>query len=501
MRPTVLWFGLQPTPGMVYRLAERGFNVISNPLASTLTDLQLSATRLAVFDHGNGSDATAVHGYARLPQMVNHGVRVLIIASDPDKRVTIRDTHLATLSKSLDWDRVLIFMPNCSGVNFDEFITGSQLPGWHQFPVVVREEDEPLAADERLLIGRAFPKAEELILREVPKGFSGSRVFMAYEKRKEESTSIAHWTQPRLVKVGPRNSIASEIQAMQAVSPFIPFELRPNLDTHVLGFCHGVYVADFVDHSESMLEAARAGRAEAALSNLFNRTMGRWRERGSQRPMSEESLGDAASRLGIVSPDVILDLYSKSSEAQQAGIDIHVLWERLRSIHFPHRVATIHGDLHGENVRVRGDDAILIDLGSVKGDDTATGGAPLCFDVAMLEVALVFTWVEGEVDMSYGQAAWRQEIAPYYQTQAIGRALEASSAPRDGGWMLGCLQRIRAFGVYQHDHRNEYPLALAIAMLRMCKYPCKTEADKGRRVRGLMIAAKIIDDIYSKGET
>jgi hypothetical protein len=324
---------------------------------------------------------------------------------------------------------------------------------------------------------------------------------MAYEKRKEESTSIAHWTQPRLVKVGPRNSIASEIQAMQAVSPFIPFELRPNLDTHVLGFCHGVYVADFVDHSESMLVAAHAGRAEAALSNLFNRTMGRWRERGRQRATSDESLGDAASRLGIVSAEAILDAYSGSGEAQQAGIDIPKLWAKLRSISFPHRVATIHGDLHGENVRVRGDDAILIDLGSVKGDDTSAGGAPLCFDVAMLEVALVFTWVKGEPDASYGQAAWREEIAPYYQTEAIGRALEASAAPRDGGWMLGCLQRIRAFGIYQHDHRDEYPLALAIAMLRMCKYPHTTDADKGRRVQGLMIAARIIEDIYARRPT
>jgi hypothetical protein len=463
-----------------------------------MEDWKLSATRVVVFNHGDGSDDSAAYGYACLRRAIDHGIQALVLAGNRASWPVLRQNHLDVISATFDWDRPLKLMPDCSGAHFDEFITVGSSSTWHAFKVEMRDGDEELSSDESLLVRRAFPKAEELILREIPAGFSGSRVFMGYEKRKEESTSIAHWTQPRLVKVGARKAIESEIQAMNAVSPFIPFDLRPNLDVYVAGFTHGVFVADFVDGSESMLEAAHAGRAEAALSNLFNRTMSRWRERGSQRAKSDASLAVAAERLEIVSPDRIRSLYTESSEVQRAAIDVTALWEKLKTVRFPHRVATIHGDLHGENVRVRGDNAVLIDLGSVKGDDSAGGGAPLSFDVAMLEVALVFTWAKHEEDRSFGQAEWRTEIEPYYQTDAIGRALEASSAPRDGGWMLGCLQRIRAFAVFQHDNPNEYPVALAIAMLRMCKFPPMNEADKGRRVRGLLIASRIIEDICSR---
>ncbi|MDQ7995276.1 MAG: hypothetical protein AAGC76_05415 [Luteibacter sp.] len=456
----------------------------------------LSTTRLVVMNHGGDDDTGAVDAYRHLPHVINHGARILVLAPDRPAWSALRAAHLDALDPSLDWDQLLKFIPDCSGVNFDEFVTIAPVASWHAVSIEMREDAEGLSQSERLLVSRAFPKAEALTLWEIPKGFSGSRVFMAYEKRKEASTSIAHWTQPRLIKVGARAAIAQEILAMQAVSPFIPFDLRPNLDTHVVGFSHSVFVADFVDGSESMLDAVHAGRGEAALSNLFNRTMNRWRERGWQRATSSESLADAAERLRIVDPSLIRPAYTQCDQAEQAGIDVSGLWIKLRDIRFPHRVATIHGDLHGDNVRVRGDDAILIDLGSVKGDDRDGGGAPLSFDIAMLEVALVFTRARHETDRSFGQAAWAKEIEPYYRSEAIGKALEATDAPHNGGWMLGCLQRIRAFGIYEQSDGDEYALALAIAMLRMCKFEPQSEADKGRRVRGLLIASRIVEDIH-----
>jgi hypothetical protein len=499
-RSTVLWFGPPPLPGLVARLTLRGLTVVQNPDLSpaALSDVHLSSTRLVVFNHEDGSDESATAGYACLSRVVDHGVPVLVLAKNASTWAGLRERHLEPRCAGFPWDRVLKFMPDCTGVHFDEFVAPVASSTWHDFHLDLRDGDEGLSPDKRLLVQRAFPKAEQLILREIPKGLSGSRVFMAYEKRKEDSTSIAHWTQPRLVKVGLREAIRTEITAMQAVSPFIPFDLRPNLDIHVEGLMHGVFVADFVDGSQSLLEAAHAGRAEAALSNLFNRTMSRWRERGWQREKSPDSLAVEAERLDIMAPKRVRPEYANSTEVQEAGIDVAAVWTKLTAIRFHHRVATIHGDLHGDNVRVRGDDAVLIDLGSVRGNDEANGGAPLCFDVAMLEVALVFTFVKGEPDPTFAQTAWRQEITPYYQTDAIGKALEASSAPRDGGWMLGCLQRIRAFGVYEQDDACEYSLALAIAMLRMCKFEPTSDADKGRRVYGLLIAARIIEDVYTR---
>jgi hypothetical protein len=280
---------------------------------------------------------------------------------------------------------------------------------------------------------------------------------------------------------------------MKAASPFVPFELRPNLDVHVEGFKKSIFVADFVDKSESMFEAARAGRAETAISNLFNRTLHRWRDRAWQCPKSSESLAKAAERLQMISPADIGEEYRKSERIQNQGIDAYSLWKILEEICFPHRSATIHGDLHGDNVRVRGDNAILIDLGSVKGADA---GAPICFDVAMLEVALMFTCSEDEnIHEPFEQAGWENEIRPFYQLDAILSTPKRDSAPKPGSWRFDCLQRVRAFGIYDQSDPHEYAIALVIAMWRWCKFRPLSNADKGRRVVALAIGAELIGQI------
>lgn len=498
VRDVIFWYGEPPLPGTEKKIAERGYRIIKNPGGDALNNYLLGQTRAVIFDHGDGTSNAPAGGYLHLPIFVDHGAPVLVVASNKATWAGIRQQYIIPHSETFLWDKVLKFMPNWAGVHFDNLVGPAPDPGWHHCEVILREGAEKLVPDEQLLVCRAFQKAEQVHLREIPRGFSGSRVFMAYEKRRDNETSIAHWAQPRLVKIGVRKKIEREIGAMLAVSPFIPFDLRPNLDVHVLGFRNGVIVADFIERSESLLETSRDGRAEAALSNLFNRTMRRWRERGWQRKPSPEPLADAAARLGIVSPGSVLPDYIRGAAAEGHFIDIYDLWERLRAITFEHRVATIHGDLHGDNVRIRGDDAVLIDLGSVRGDDKDGGGAPLCFDVAMLEVALVFTCTRSEKEGAFAQSEWRSEIDHCYRDDVIRKALEASEAPQDGGWMLGCLQRIRAVGIYEQSDDDEYALALAIAMLRMCRFEGRGDADRGRRTYGLIIAARIINTIHAK---
>jgi len=493
----ILWYGSVPSPGVIERLAMRGFHIIENPAIHALVDALLGMTWAVVFDHSRNSGESPEPAYVHLPTFIDHGLLVIVVA-DRTLWGNLRTKCLHPIDAEFPWDDVLRFIPDWRGIHFDNIVSLTPPAKWQSFTVTVDEHDEGLAEDERRLVHRSFPKAEEVVFREIRKGFSGSRVFMAYEKRRKDETSISHWTQPRLVKIGDRASMAVEVAAMRDVSPFVPYELRPNLEMHIEGFRKGLFVADFVDRSESMLEAARAGRADAALSNLFNRTLQRWRERGQQCQRSDESFADAAERLGIVAPDSILAEYTESEPGERAGVDVQKTWALLREIRFKHRVATIHGDLHGENVRVRGDDAILIDFGSVKGDDKVGSGAPLCFDVAMLEVALVFTYIVGEEDTSFPQARWRADVEAWYQLDVIAKALDAPAAARDGGWLVGCLQRIRAFGIYEQSNGREYALALAVAMLRMCKYPSRSTAEKGRRVFGLLAAVNIISGVHAK---
>jgi hypothetical protein len=183
--------------------------------------------------------------------------------------------------------------------------------------------------------------------------------------------------------------------------------------------------------------------------------------------MSIEPLVAAAERLEMVSANEVQKVYREAKPIQRLKVDHIALWESLRKYSFQHRVATIRGDLHGDNVRVRGDDAILIDLGAVKGKTEIGKGAPLCFDVAMLEVALVFTY-RGKQDgeNEFEQSSWKAEIAPFYELGAILSNRGASSASEPDSWLFGCLQRIRSFGIYEQSHDCEYAIALIVAMWR-----------------------------------
>jgi hypothetical protein len=492
----VLWYGSPPLPGVLARLEIRGFSVVENPPRENINDSLLGVTLIVVLNHPQDGDDWGGLGCDFLPLFIDHGIRVLVLGGDVAK---IRGTVLKGMDPDYPWDDAVLFLPNLKGVHFDTIVNCQPTLRWRGFKIQQNGKFEKLTSEDLRLVARAFQKAEEVHLSKINDGRSGSRVFMAYEKRLETETSIAHWTQPRLLKIGDRSVMAREVGAMKAVSPFVPFELRPNLEMFIEGFHRAVYVADFVDRSESLLDAARSGRAEAAISNLFNRTLHRWRDRGRQCAMLSGSLVDAAERLDIVSPSKIRQEYLTSERIQRQQIDIAALWKELAAYEFGYRAATIHGDLHGENVRVRGDDAILIDLGEVRGDTVPGNGAPLCFDVAMLEVALVFQY-RGEEDGldEFEQPGWESEIKPFYQLDAILNSPSIDSAPKPDSWLFGCLQRIRAFGIYDQSHEYEYPIALVIALWRWCKFPPPPHgrgADKGRRVVALELGYTITQQI------
>ena len=182
------------------------------------------------------------------------------------------------------------------------------------------------------------------------------------------------------------------------------------------------------------------------------------------------------------------------------NIDLGALWERAKAVRFEHRVAIIHGDLHGENVRVRGQDAIVIDLGEVRGTHDLGNGAPLCFDVAMLDVALAFQCVEErELKGAFVDEDWQAQVKDCYGFDQL-QGNTALKEKRFGNWLQGCLHRIRAFGNYQQSDRLEYPIAIAIAMLRWCKFESRGQGDKGRRGMALTLGAEILEKAVSEFE-
>ena len=68
------------------------------------------------------------------------------------------------------------------------------------------------------------------------------------------------------------------------------------------------------------------------------------------------------------------------------------------------------------------------------------------------------------------QPRWEKETRHYYKLDAILSTPVRESVPEPESWMFGCIQRVRAFGIYDQSDRSEYAIALAIAMLRWCKF-------------------------------
>jgi len=92
---------------------------------------------------------------------------------------------------------------------------------------------------------------------------------------------------------------------------------------------------------------------------------------------------------------------------------------------FRYRFGMTHGDLHGNNVRVSGRDAILIDFASV-----AEG--PLTVDPAALDVSLMMdtTLVTGDdwthlADSIYSETALRAPAVPPRPELPVANLLEA----------------------------------------------------------------------------
>jgi len=497
---TVLWYGEPPSPGIQHLFDVRGFDIRENLESGALEDWLLGRTLVAVFNYTEQNPKLMEAGYEHLALFIQHGLRLLFVGATEATGAWLREAHFKRLNPDYPWDDSVRFLPHLKGLNFDVVVDCPPGPRWRNLLIKQEGNFAKLQEEEHRLVSRAFGKADSIQLLKIAGGFSGSRVFMAHEKRREIDSSLGHLSQPRLIKIGNRKDISKEILAMSEVSPFIPFELRPNLEISIQGLDKAIYVADFVEKSESMLDVARAGRAEGAISNLFNRTLQRWRDRANQNQQFG-SLAEAAERLKFASADWIHFEYLQSEKFRKRQHDVKALWNMLRDFKFSYRAATIHGDLHGENVRVRGDDAILIDFGAVRGKPEVGQGAPLCFDVATLEVSLAFQY-RGRIDgpNTFEQPAWEDEIRSLFNLDAILSTPSVGSEPAPDSWLLGCLQRIRAFSIYQQSHPYEYAIALAIALWRYCKFPPErdSDADQGRRVVALILGAEIIEQIKRK---
>jgi hypothetical protein len=341
------------------------------------------------------------------------------------------------------------------------------------------------ASDCELLIRRAFFNCTKVHLEVMPGGRSGLGVFRTYAELAKGQSPMS-FPLPYFVKIGRRQRITDEYHNYEDwVDPYIPFHLGPHLirERCCLGAHNGILVGDYVEASESLLDAARNGRALSAIACLFDKALHGW-YRGAE--IVNEPI-TAFIRLPLRLRDV------RINRARQLGgkIDLDELrafFDRCNTKSV--LIGPIHGDLHGENVRVRGNDAILIDF-------TERKRFPLVCDVASLEASFL---IEGFSDTSHWDAQrWLDSVKPLYEGRPLSTAPPHANPRNPVYWFYEVVRQLRHYAQrLQQPDSNQYAAALAVALIvKANKDPLAPEPEASRRAGALVLAERVLTQTFA----
>jgi hypothetical protein len=299
---------------------------------------------------------------------------------------------------------------------------------------------------------------------------------------------------PFFAKFGARANIERERGHYRDYADlYIPFHLRPNLDNSrcLPGFDRGLLVGNFVERARPLWSAVEDGEASAAIHGLFDVTLAGWWAQGF--------FPDVGRKKGAVAcalTDKIFD-HRKVKEqhlevAGKLGLTLHPkeLWERLLGLSQCYYQAPMHGDLHPDNIFVRGSDAILIDLGSAQ-------QGPLSGDPACLETFLAFETRPGEEGSEFDQ--WRNDIDKLFSPEAFRQIPPPLDGPSVWAARWNAARKVRVLAMPTHACDTEYRAAVAVYLLRRGTFDADNtvaaELDGLRRAYAMVAAEHLIFDI------
>lgn len=478
-RVQVFWFGRSPESNILTEMRQRDLVLESCDGSEAATDL--SGGRAAIFRCDRASLETVLDAAERLANdLVDYGLLVRIIA-DSDSTALVVQNRLADRLTSKDVfvrTRPLPFMLAEEAARHD--------PGANarlDLDISVAGCGTPVMHSDRILLQRAFNDCSRITLVEFGDGKSDARVFAVHLTVDRSQAGLR--PQPAFAKLDRRDKIEREHENYRDYADrFIPFELRPNIQCRIDGAKRSLLVGNLVDRSESLWDIAQRNVASQALHSLIDETLAGWRDQAYATDPIEGSVADELVKLGICRPDDVREFYV--DVARQRGVDVRPeeLWRILRGLDQSFRIAPAHGDLHGENVRVRNGRAIVIDMASV------VPRAPLTTDIAALETALSFQMPDDKADL-FDDDEWSDEIDRLYQPAAFVHPPGPSEATSTYCWMATVVRQLRRMGIAAQSCSNEYESAVAAHLLRRCQWDDGSPGDRGRRAKAYQVAAML----------
>lgn len=488
-RHEVLWFGEAPNAETLQEIANRRLAVSRVQDDAGLPPLVGVACVVFAFPKGD-SDRLFAAASEHSRTIVDYGARIDLLTPD--------DSTMGELQARLS---AVISLPNVhvrTSPRPFEVAEGMarHLAGWKpriDLEIAVADNREPIRKADEALFQRAFHHCRRIALVELTGGLSDARVFAVHMTVDRSDAGV--WPQPAFAKLDRNDKIAREFQNYREFADkFIPFGLRPNVQDVVVGAERSLLVGNFVDRSESLWDLARRNVAAPAVTALIEETLGGWRDQAYATDPKDGSVAQAMAEAGLCRPDQIRPRYPEAARDQGITITPETLWDQLLSLKQRFRVAPVHGDLHGENVRVRSGQAILIDLASV-----ARG--PLTADLAALEVWLAFELPPGCQEQQFEDCTWRNEIGRLYAPSAFQHPPGPCDPTSSLCWMSTVVRQIRHMGIAAQSCSTEYQTAVAVQLLRRCQWDNGPPADRYRRGIGYAVATELARDAAHRSLT
>jgi hypothetical protein len=238
---------------------------------------------------------------------------------------------------------------------------------------------------------------------------------------------------------------------------------------------------------------ARRNLAGRAVTSLIEETLGGWRDQAYVQDPVDGSVAEAMIKAEILRPNKLKSRYAE--DACRLGITAGpaAILGQLRGLNQRYRTAPAHGDLHGENVRVRNDHAIVIDLASV------VTSSPLTVDLAALETWLAFQLPPECDPLKYEDAVWAAEIDRLYAPGAFLHPPGPCDPTSRFCWMSTVVRQLRRMGIAIQSCSTEYQAAVAAQLLRRCQWDDGPAADRFRRTKGYAVAAHLARALPGEG--
>jgi hypothetical protein len=495
-RGYLYWFGKPPDETEQELVKEHGFKLVVHRKGDTPDFWQ---ARAAIFWGTDAHFATAtvcLRDYAKAA--LNDGVYVVSVVSGAKDDVLLRDAkkqladvdphgahkaHYRVLSAPVELHELLHL-----------FLTHA--PGAARNTKLVIEGQVTVDAERRFLLERAFHDCKSILLEPIAPGFSGADTFIVNATL--ANSNAGPEPRPFFAKLGRSDELQKEWTAFREYAEHhVPWYLRPNFvpERMTFGVAQGILVGTFVQNSCSLAEAVRELDGARHIRTLFEETLV-----GMRRQRRKSTSAEAKSAVGVLEGfckrEKVPSARWRAAAALFGGdeIDPDEVWWGLLGLPAREWVeSAIHGDLHGENVRVRKDDAIVIDFAHAR-----TG--PACADLAHVEVAMAFDLCKQ--DLQGGD--WKQVIEELYSPLAIVASVKDATTVTGTTWVHRAVATVRSLVLGSVHTPEEYMRVLALYLLRHASYPSikgDEHNDEYRRTFAYWLACRLTESLQAEASS